>query len=129
MKGVADRTLELMNEFQKEQYTKSYRDFQHFLVVKIEELEDEIEVLKRDLECTTAAADNYLELLGKSESENELRTGLCEWQYDEHHDVWETSCNNLWQFTNEGPKENDCQYCMYCGGVIDVLSQKEQDDE
>ena len=47
MKGVADRTLELMNEFQKEQYTKSYRDFQHFLVVKIEELEEENKVLKQ----------------------------------------------------------------------------------
>ena len=45
MKGVADRTPELMNEFQKEQYIKSYRSFQHFLVVKIEELEDEIEAM------------------------------------------------------------------------------------
>ena len=41
MKGVAERTMELMNEFQKEQYVKSYHDFQHFLVVKIEELEDD----------------------------------------------------------------------------------------
>ena len=48
MKGVADRTLELMNEFHKEQYIKSYHDFQHFLVVKIEELEDEIEKLKEE---------------------------------------------------------------------------------
>lgn len=47
MKGVADRTPELLNEFQKVQFTKSYRDFQHFLVVKIEQLEDEI-VLKAD---------------------------------------------------------------------------------
>lgn len=46
MKGVADRTPELLNEFQKEQFTKSYRDFQHFLVVKIERLEDEIEKMK-----------------------------------------------------------------------------------
>ena len=101
MKGVADRTLELMNEFHKEQYIKSYRSFQHFLVVKIEELEDENKVF-----C--------------------LRDGICEWQYDEHNDVWETTCSNAWQFMNDGPKENACHYCMYCGGVIDVLSQKEQ---
>ena len=44
MKGVADRTLELMNEYQA--HTKSYQSFQHFLVVKIEELEDEIEALR-----------------------------------------------------------------------------------
>ena len=46
MKGVADRTLELMNEYQEN--TKSYQSFQHFLVVKIEELEDEIEKLKKE---------------------------------------------------------------------------------
>ena len=44
MKGVAERTPELLNEYQEN--TKSYQSFQHFLVVKIEELEDEIEKLK-----------------------------------------------------------------------------------
>lgn len=46
MKGVADRTLELMNEYQETSSRKSWRTFQHFLVVKIETLEDEIEKLK-----------------------------------------------------------------------------------
>ena len=46
MKGVADRTLELMNEYQETMPRKSWRTFQHFLVVKIETLEDEIEKLK-----------------------------------------------------------------------------------
>ena len=46
MKGVADRTLELMNEYQETMARKSWRTFQHFLVVKIETLEDEIEALK-----------------------------------------------------------------------------------
>ena len=50
MKGVAERTPELLNEFHKEQYVKSYQSFQHFLVVKIEELEDEIEKLKKESE-------------------------------------------------------------------------------
>ena len=45
MKGVADHTLELMNEYQETMPRKSWRTFQHFLVVKIETLEDEI-VLK-----------------------------------------------------------------------------------
>lgn len=58
------------------------------------------------------------------ESENEtlkLRTGICEWEYDEAYDKWDTSCSNSWQFIVDGPKENDCQYCIYCGGVIDAL--------
>lgn len=46
MKGVAERTLELLNEYQQSIPRKSYRTFQHFLVVKIERLEAEIETLK-----------------------------------------------------------------------------------
>ena len=42
MKGVADRTLELMNEYQSQMDRVSWQSFQHFLVVKIETLEDEI---------------------------------------------------------------------------------------
>ena len=51
------------------------------------------------------------------------QTGICEWWRNENNDVWMTSCSNLWVFTNDGPKENDCNYCMYCGGVL-----KEGDD-
>lgn len=46
---------------------------------------------------------------------------VCKWWYEEVEDAWNTSCNNLWQFMNDGPKENDCQYCMYCGGKIALL--------
>ena len=49
------------------------------------------------------------------------QTGICEWWHDEDSDVWTTSCSNLWVFTNDGPKENDCHYCMYCGGVLEVI--------
>ena len=38
MKGVAERTLELMNEYQSEMDRISWRSFQHFLVVKIDGL-------------------------------------------------------------------------------------------
>jgi hypothetical protein len=50
-----------------------------------------------------------------------LRRGICEWELDEDADVWMTSCSNHWVFTSDGPKENDCHYCMYCGGVLEVV--------
>lgn len=53
-----------------------------------------------------------------------LRTGVCEWEYDEQIDVWNTSCSNAWQFYSDGPKENECSYCMYCGGVIEATRKE-----
>lgn len=52
----------------------------------------------------------------------------CKWHKDayewEDHDYWETSCDNLFQFNDGGPKENHFEYCPYCGKRID-----EVDDE
>ena len=62
MKGVADRTLELMNELQKEQYIKSYRHFQHFLVVKIDGLEDTVDNLTDQLHRVARERDKEREL-------------------------------------------------------------------
>ena len=66
MKGVADRTVELMNEYQSQMDRVSWQSFQHFLVVKIETLEDDIKKIEIN---TDAYAD-----------ENEaLRNGIRHW--------------------------------------------------
>lgn len=49
----------------------------------------------------------------------------CKWNGDglhmEEHDYWETGCNNVFQFTNDGPKENHFEWCPYCGSLIEVM--------
>ena len=90
------RFAELEEEFYEEWHPAHGTNMQDMLVRKVIQLEEENAALK-------------------------IRTGVCEWKYDEHRDVWETSCSNAWQFITDGPKENDCQYCMYCGGAIDAL--------
>lgn len=49
----------------------------------------------------------------------------CKWRKNgfhmKEHNYWETGCNNLFQFTNDGPKENHFEWCPYCGDLIEVI--------
>jgi hypothetical protein len=63
------------------------------------------------LEAENAALQAKLEIVIDS----------CEWERDENNDIWMTSCGGTWVFTNDGPKENECHYCMYCGRIIEAL--------
>lgn len=42
----------------------------------------------------------------------------CEWRFDDAHYKWDTTCDNGFQFTYDGPKENGFNFCPFCGGVI-----------
>jgi hypothetical protein len=51
----------------------------------------------------------------------------CHWRrngdsFDGYH--WETECGQTWEFTVDGPAENNCKFCMYCGGVLTTLREK-----
>lgn len=49
--------------------------------------------------------------------ERELSKTPCTWkQWDGGQ--YETSCDNVFEFTHDGVKENSAVYCQYCGGVI-----------
>ena len=59
----------------------------------------------------------------EEEERNKLRADLesetrCRWTYDEHHDKWDTGCNNAFTLLNDGPQENGLIYCPYCGAHI-----------
>jgi hypothetical protein len=41
----------------------------------------------------------------------------CTWQEDENN-AWETSCGNIFEFFNDGPKQNKFKFCPYCGRPI-----------
>ena len=69
-------------------------------------------------------------LLRLNEYETLKRATDCEWKYDEHHDVWETSCDNAFQMISGKPSGNYMVYCPYCAGKIteayaDILEGKD----
>jgi hypothetical protein len=49
--------------------------------------------------------------------ERELSKTPCTWKQWEGGQ-YETSCDNVFEFTHEGVKENKAVYCQYCGGLI-----------
>ncbi len=51
----------------------------------------------------------------------------CEWECtgEEYGDMWATQCGGLWQFIDDGPKENKTKFCPYCGRKIKTNFPKE----
>ena len=47
-------------------------------------------------------------------------TKVCHWKHDDDTSSWDTTCDNKFQFTNDGPKENGMKFCPYCGGTLKV---------
>lgn len=46
---------------------------------------------------------------------------VCEWKYNDTEYYWESSCDHLHIFMSDGPKENEYEYCPYCGKKIKVV--------
>ena len=45
----------------------------------------------------------------------------CLWSDQSDYDMegtYDTSCGEMWAFTQDGLKENGITYCPFCGGVI-----------
>lgn len=52
----------------------------------------------------------------------EVQMKVCEWRLDPDPDftVWETSCDEMFQFEADGPTENKFKFCPYCGDTLKV---------
>ena len=46
---------------------------------------------------------------------------VCEWKYNNSEYYFESSCDHLHIFMSDGPKENECDFCPYCGKKIKVV--------
>ena len=44
----------------------------------------------------------------------------CEWWYDESEWKWEGQCGAAWQFTDDGPVENEMRFCPGCGRAVAI---------
>jgi rRNA maturation endonuclease Nob1 len=56
----------------------------------------------------------------------------CAWTYDadDESGTWETECGHAFCFIDDGPKENDCKFCAYCGGnLVEVIATAEDEDD
>ena len=46
---------------------------------------------------------------------------VCEWKYNDSEYYFESSCEHLQIFMSDGPKENEYDFCPYCGKKIKVV--------
>ena len=51
----------------------------------------------------------------------ENKDDVCEWKYNDTEYYWESSCDHLHIFMSDGPKENEYEFCPYCGKKIKVV--------
>lgn len=67
-----------------------------------------------------AACVEAMERLRASEAQAVAeRERTCTWT-KEDEGPWHTECNNAFEFTTDGPKENEFKHCCFCGGKIEV---------
>lgn len=61
-----------------------------------------------------------LEEHSRLKAEVERLQSDCEWDVDSgpEYEVWHAECGFSWEFTNDGPKENEVIYCPKCGGKV-----------
>jgi hypothetical protein len=62
---------------------------------------------------------NIQHLTFNTEPRNMSKTA-CQWKQDHDNGSWDTSCDNKFEFTNDGPKENEFSFCPYCGGELQI---------
>ena len=59
----------------------------------------------------------------------ENKDDVCEWRLcDEEANVYDTSCRNPHILIEGTPKENNYEYCPYCGKKIKVVDQMDEED-
>ena len=46
---------------------------------------------------------------------------VCEWKYNDSEYYFESSCDHLHIFMSDGPKENEYDFCPYCGKKIKIV--------
>ena len=81
-------------------------------------------------------ADSSVKLYGSQNSDNYMipvkraieivkqggiTDDVCEWKYNYSEYYFESSCDHLHIFMSDGPKENEYDFCPYCGKKIKVV--------
>lgn len=86
-------------------------------------------------DLTTIRDDRLREELDRREAQakEDFRRKLlnspdyCKWEHDQIYDMWDTDCEQAFQFISDGPKENKFGFCPYCGRRI-IIEKEDEDD-
>ena len=73
--------------------------------------------------CTVCSLKN--EAADRIEQQAKVIERVCEWT-DDGDGVWEGQCGAMWIFEADGPKENECNHCMKCGGKLALTPEIEK---
>lgn len=52
----------------------------------------------------------------------------CTWSQDWQGN-WETSCDNMYEFTTDGVEENGFHWCPFCGGQLITIAYDDEVEE
>lgn len=112
-----------------ENYICNFRDIQEQptaydvrkVVAKIKELDNPYDA---DGWFTSMKLDKAIEIV----KHGVISDDVCEWKYNDTEYYWESSCDHLHIFMSDGPKENEYEFCPYCGKKIKVIGGGVNDD-
>jgi hypothetical protein len=71
--------------------------------------------------------DGLAECLRKAANAADIQCGgqqHCIWRWD-YDGYYKTGCNNMFQFTEDGIRENSFRFCPYCGKPIEEAEEDE----
>ena len=56
--------------------------------------------------------------------QGDVNDEVCEWRYNDSEYYFESSCEHLHIFMSDGPKENEYEFCPYCGKKIKEMESE-----
>ena len=80
-----------------------------------------IEQLESELKKGNIAIDFGEFRLFEIVKQGGITDDVCEWKYNYSEYYFESSCEHLHIFMSDGPKENEYDFCPYCGKKIKVV--------
>ena len=80
-----------------------------------------VKELENELEKGNIAIDFGEFRLFEIVKQGGITDDVCEWKYNYSEYYFESSCDHLHIFMSDGPKENEYDFCPYCGKKIKVV--------
>jgi hypothetical protein len=62
----------------------------------------------------------------------EEKSQTCDWHYDDdggYCDSWNGTCGIMWAFGEDGPVENEVNFCPKCGKRINIINEESDSNE